>query len=126
MQKVKKMITNSALAVFMGLSFAYGASVVVSQPVQALDCAVLDCTGADSKDGIFNMLKWVLNILTGLVGIAAVGGVIWAGVLYTSAGDKADQVKKAKTIIIDVVIGIIAYGLMFVALNWIVPGGVLG
>lgn len=129
MQKVKKIITNSVLAAFMGLSFAYSGAAVVSQPVHALDsldCAVLDCSGADSKDGIFNMLKWVLTILTGLVGIAAVGGVIWAGVLYTSAGDKADQVKKAKTIIVDVIIGIAAYGLMFIALNWIVPGGAIG
>lgn len=115
MQKVK-IITNSVLAAFMGLSFAYSGAAVVSQPVHALDCAVLDCSGADSKDGIFNMLKWVLTILTGLVGIAAVGGVIWAGVLYTSAEKtKAGSSKKAKTIIVDVIIGIAAYGLMFIA-----------
>ena len=126
MQNVKKIITNSVLAAFMGLSFAYSGAAVVSQPVHALDCAVLDCSGADKEDGIMNLLKWVLTILTGLVGIAAVGGVIWAGILYTSAGDKADQVKKAKTIIVDVIIGIAAYGLMFIALNWIVPGGVIG
>lgn len=94
----------------MGLTVAAGGIVAASQPVQALECAVLDCSGADKEDGIMNLLKWVLRILTGLVGIAAVGGVIWAGILYTSAGDKADQVKKAKTIIIDVVIGIVAYG----------------
>lgn len=117
---------HSVLAAFMGLTVAAGGIVAVSQPVQALECAVLDCSGADKEDGIMNLLKWVLRILTGLVGIAAVGGVIWAGILYTSAGDKADQVKKAKTIIIDVVIGIVAYGLMFLALNWLVPGGVLG
>ena len=68
----------------------------------------------------------MLRILTALVGIAAVGGLIWAGILYTSASDDAAQVKASKTIIIDVIIGLVAYGLMFVALNWIIPGGVLG
>jgi hypothetical protein len=60
------------------------------------------------------------------VGVAAVGGVIWAGIMYATAGDHADQVKKAKQVIVDVAIGIVAYGLMFIALNWIIPGGVFG
>jgi hypothetical protein len=135
MQKLKKLLTNSALAAFMGLTFATGGVALLSQPVAALDCAILDCKSKDNPNGkidadsdtaIFDILKWVLAIMTGLVGVAAVGWVIWAGILYTSAGDKADQVKKAKTIIIDVIIGIIAYGLMFIALNWIVPGGIIG
>lgn len=144
MQKVKRMLTKYALGVFAGLAITTGGVMLVSSPVWAgepaptdtqqqaapnpvtVDCAILDCTGADSAtgDGIFNMLTWVLNILTGVVGIAAVGGVIWAGMLYMSAGDKTDQVKKAKTIIVDVVIGVLAYALMYVFLNWIIPGGV--
>lgn len=110
-----------------------GGAAVASQPAYALDCSILPksiCNNADNKDennsGIMLILKWVLTIMTGLVGVAAVGGVIYAGILYTSASDDAAQVKKAKQIIIDVVIGIVAYGLMFIVLNWIIPGGVFG
>lgn len=126
MQKVKKLIKNTVIASFVGIMVAGGGAAVMAQPAQALDCAILDCSKADSKDGVYELLKWVLRIMTALVGVAAVGGVIWAGIMYMTAGDKTDQVKKAKTIIIDVVIGIIAYGLMFVFLNWLVPGGVFG
>jgi hypothetical protein len=70
------------------------------------------------------MLRIVLQIMTAGVGVAAVGGIVYAAVLYTSAGDAADQVKKAKTIITDVVIGLVAYALMFLLLNWLIPGGV--
>lgn len=106
--------------------------------VSALDCAILpqDICGAaeappaggtDVKPtGIFLFLRWVLTILTAVVGIAAIGTIIWAGILYSSAGDDSGQVAKAKTLIRDVIIGIVAYGLMIVGLNWLVPGGIIG
>ena len=74
--------------------------------------------------GIFELLRWVLRIMTVLVGVGAVGGIVWAGILYGSAGDNTAQTKKAKTIITDTVIGIIAYGLMVIFIQWLVPGGV--
>lgn len=133
MQKLKKSFAQIiAMTVFVAAG-AGGGAIAISQPAYAVDCSILPksiCDNADNKDqnngSIILILKWVLTIMTGLVGIAAVGGVIWAGIMYTSAGEKADQVKKAKEVIINVVIGLVAYGLMFIALNWIIPGGVLG
>lgn len=78
------------------------------------------------KTGIFLLLIWVLNILTAGVGVAAVGALIYAGVLYASAGGGTEQIVKSKKIITDVVIGIVAYALMFLVINWLVPGGVIG
>ena len=81
---------------------------------------------SESGDGgvIFGLLKWVLRIMTAGVGIAAVGGVAWGALLYTTAESKPEQTKKAISIITNVVIGIAAYALMFVFLNYLVPGGV--
>lgn len=98
----------------------------------ALECSVLPskiCNKAKdggTNGGVFALLVWVLVIMTALVGFAAVGGLIWAGILYASASANAEQVKRAKTIIRDVIIGLVAYGLMFVVLNWLIPGGVIG
>lgn len=90
-------------------------------------CDSAKSDGSDTKkSGIFALLKWVLNILTAVVGIAAVGTLVYAGIMYSSAGDDNGMVSKAKTIIRDTVIGIVAYGLMVILLNWIVPGGVFG
>lgn len=64
--------------------------------------------------------------MTGAVGIAAVGALIYAGVLYSSSSGESAQVGKAKTIIKDTTIGLVAYGFMFIILNWLIPGGIFG
>lgn len=83
------------------------------------------CKGEGGKSTIFNLLTWVLRILTAGVGIAAVGGIGYGALLYTTAEGKPDQTKKAISIITNVVIGIAAYALMAVVLNFLIPGGIL-
>ncbi|MBC7764470.1 hypothetical protein H7Y29_02020 [Microbacteriaceae bacterium] len=115
-----------------------GASTMIAQPAyaaDALNCAILPqniCDAAKTggtdtkKTAVFILLIWVLNILTAGVGIAAVGALIYAGILYASAGGGSEQIVKSKKIITDTVIGIITYALMFLVINWLVPGGVIG
>lgn len=134
MQKLYKRVVMSLMFLVMGsLTIAYSPfnnSVLAANGT--LECAVLPsniCSKAKeggSEGGVFALLVWVLVIMTALVGFAAVGGLIWAGILYASASANAEQVKRAKTIIRDVIIGLVAYGLMFVVLNWLIPGGVIG
>jgi hypothetical protein len=73
--------------------------------------------------GVWGLLLMVINILTAGVGIVAVAGIIYGSVMYTSAGGNPENVKKARGIITNVVIGIIAYAFMFTILNFITPGG---
>ena len=90
-------------------------------------CSTSSSTSTDPQQtGIFMILKWVLQLLSVGIGIAAVGTLVYAGILYSSAGGGQEQVTKAKKLITDTVIGIIAYALMFLALNWLIPGGVIG
>ena len=104
----------------------------------AVDCAILPqalCDAASQKPGtsgsgventgIFKLLEFILTIMTALVGIAAVGALVYAGVLYSSAGGTNEQVAKSKKLITDTVIGLVVYALMFFALNWLIPGGIL-
>ena len=74
---------------------------------------------------IEDILNMILVVVTTGVGIAAVGSIVFAGILYITARDNAVQVSKAKTMIMNTVIGIIAYILMWAFLEWIIPGGVL-
>lgn len=84
-----------------------------------------DSSGTDlENNGVWALLVIVLNILTAGVGIFAVAGIVYGAVLYTTAEDKADQVKKATDIITNVVIGLVAFALMWAGLNFIVPGGI--
>ncbi len=133
---MKHSIRIAVASLALTVSAGFGALVFAPAPqANALTCAILPksiCDAADnksadtSKSGIFLLLTWVINILTAIIGIAAIGAIVYAGILYSSAGDDSGMVTKAKTIIRDTIIGIVAYGLMFLILNWLVPGGVIG
>ena len=106
---------------------------LASPTAQAAKCAgvntsIISCKDGDNKkvedSGVWALLLLTLNIMTAGIGILAVGGIVYGSVLYTSAGDKAEQTKKAIGIITNVVIGIIAYGLMYLVLNFLIPGGI--
>jgi hypothetical protein len=80
-------------------------------------------TGTTKDTGIWGVLLLAINILTAGVGVAAIGGVVYGAILYTSAGGSQEQVKKAMGVITNVVIGVVAYALMFSLLNFLIPGG---
>lgn len=75
--------------------------------------------------GIAEILNLILNVLTAGVGIAATISIAVAGFMYSTAGSNSTQVSKAKTMILNTVVGIIAYLLVWALLQWLVPGGVL-
>lgn len=85
-----------------------------------------DQTGAGGIEdtGVWGILLLAINILTAGIGIAAVGGIVYGAILYTSAGGSQEQTKKAMGIITNVVIGVIAYALMYAGLNFLIPGGI--
>jgi len=94
-----------------------------------VDTAILSCGGSEKADkvedtGIWAILLLVLNLMTGLVGLAAVGGIVYASILYTTAQDNSGQVTKAKETIFNVVLGIVLFALMYSFLQFIIPGGV--
>lgn len=103
-----------------------------TQNCNGVSTAIVECGGSkdDNSNGnvrdnaIWKLLILVLNIMLAGVGVLAVAGVVWAGFLYVTAADSAEQVKKAKGIISNVVIGLITFGLMYSGLNWLIPGGV--
>ena len=120
---MKQKLTTCLIA----LTSAVGALLLFSRSVYALDCAVLPseiCSKAEDSEAIFALLNFFLTILVVLVGIVAIGMFIWAGVLYASGDANSNRVAQAKTIMTNTTIGIIAFGLMYLALNWIIPGGI--
>jgi hypothetical protein len=76
------------------------------------------------SSGVMDILKLAIRILTGLVGAAAIAALVYAGILYSSAGDNTQQISSAKEMIRNTIIGIISFALMFFALQWLIPGGV--
>lgn len=110
-------------------------TVGVSSPAFAEDTcggvqtAIIHCDETGGKgtgveeSGAWGVLLIAINILTAGIGLAAVGGIIYGAILYTSAGGSQEQVKKAMEVFTNVVIGVVAYALMFAGLNFLIPGG---
>jgi hypothetical protein len=74
-------------------------------------------------NGIWGILLVAINILTAGIGVVAIGGIVYASIMYTTAGGNAEQTKKAMGIITNIVIGVLAFALMFALLNFLIPGG---
>lgn len=99
--------------------------VMFSWPIFADDKEEVDTAILPSDSSITSLLNMILLILTAGVGIAAVISFVVAGLMYSSAAGNADQVKKAKNMILNTIIGLGAYALMWAFIQWLIPGGVL-
>lgn len=96
---------------------------IINTTVTNNKCSDGSTPSAIDNNGVWGILKLAINIMTTGVGILAVGGIVYGSILYTSAGGSSDQTKKAIGIITNVVIGLIAYALMYAVTNFLVPGG---
>lgn len=105
-----------------------------TSPAEAANCgthtAIIDCPGVNNnttditKSGLWAILLIGINVLTALVGVAALAGIIYGAVLYTTSAGDQGKAEKAIEVFRNVVIGIVTYILMYVGLNFIIPGGV--
>lgn len=123
----------------LGLLLVFGVTFVAPAALVSADCgdgvktSIINCTPTDkdgdgktdaNETGIWEILILVINILTAGVGVLALAGIVYGAVLYTSAGGNSEQVKKAKGVFMNVVIGVVAFAAMWALLNFLVPGGV--
>ena len=77
-------------------------------------------------EGIFSVLNIVLTVMTYGVGILATVGIVSAGYQYLTAKDDVSQMQKAKSRIFQVVIGLVLYALLWLILEFLLPGGLFG
>ncbi|MDR0887291.1 MAG: pilin [Candidatus Nomurabacteria bacterium] len=79
----------------------------------------------DPRGGVWGILNLILHILTWGVGIIAVLGFVIAAIIYTTAGGDESKTKLAKTMMFNIVIGLILYVLLHAFINFILPGDVM-
>lgn len=72
---------------------------------------------------IKELLFLILKILVYGLGAAATVGVVVAGIQYMTARDNESQVAAAKTRLLNIVIGLVAWAVMWAVMNWLIPGG---
>lgn len=75
--------------------------------------------------GIVRYILFFTNILSALVGIVVVAVIIVAGIQYTTSAGDPQAAAAAKKRISNAILALIAFGLTYAFLQWVVPGGVL-
>ena len=78
------------------------------------------CTNRDSS-GIQSIVSLIITILTGGVVVAGTIGLIICGVMWMTARDNENQVATAKKRMMEIVIGIVAWVLIYALANLFIP-----
>jgi len=131
--KIKQTLILAAIFIGIGAIFTSpiaSAETCVKDPKDntTFSTSVLPCGGTNNgtveDSGIWGLLILAVNILSAGVVIAAIGGVVYGSIMYTTSGGSVEQTKKARAIIANTIVGIVLYVAMWAFLNYIVPGGV--
>ncbi|MBI4121962.1 MAG: hypothetical protein HY461_01385 [Parcubacteria group bacterium] len=77
-------------------------------------------SGLESDQSPETIVGSVINVIIGILGIVAVGLIIYAGSLWITAAGNEEKVTQAKTLIKQVVVGIIIVGMAYAITAFIV------
>lgn len=80
-----------------------------------ISCSCDDGGGSSVTD----ILNLVVDILTIGIGILGVIGITIVGIQYLTAGGSEEKTRKAKRRMFEIIIGLVAYALIYAALNWL-------
>ena len=120
MKKLLTIIFAGLMGGFMLLAPAMNSAPVFAEE-KCYDGAILDVCDDGKGSGISDVLKMVVRIMTVGIGILAIIGITVAGVQYLTAGDKEEQVRKSKRRIVEIIIGIAVFALLYAILSWLLP-----
>lgn len=118
------MILTGAGILTLASTAVYADNCVETSIIQTEDGKF--CDDSNNGDGIYRILNIVVNVLTMGVGVLGTLGIIIAGIQYMTASGNEQQMAKAKKRIIEVALGLIVFGVMWVVLQFLIPGGVFG
>lgn len=112
----------------MGISFCttpvFAACTQEQLDNGCVNTSVLDdgCSCDDGKgSGISDVLTLVVDIMTMGVGILGLIGITVVGIQYLTAGGDVAKTKKAKRRMFEIVIGLVAYVILYAVLTWLLP-----
>lgn len=106
-------------------AFAEGAPCTCSDGSSGhkVEASILtDICDCGNGEGVKEILKIVVNIMSAGIGILAIVGISVSGIQYLTAGGSEDKTRKAKRRILEIVIGLAAYVLIYVLLYFLLPG----
>lgn len=73
--------------------------------------------------GVFMIVNLIVDILSIGVGVLAAIGITVVGIKYLTARDSEEQTRKAKRRMLEIVIGLAIYAVLYAGLQFLLPGG---
>lgn len=93
---------------------------------QIVETTLLGNLKDDGKGcGVYTILNLVIDVFSMGVGILGVIGISVVGLQYLTAKDNEQQATKAKRRMVEIIIGLVAYAVLYVGLQWLLPGAKL-
>lgn len=123
MNRLKYVLTALAVVALLG-SVLFGRNEVFANCAGA-ETTIIDCGDGDAADGIGDILRLVLSVLTFGAGALGVVGVTIVGIMYMTARDNTEQTAKAKKRLLEIAVAMIFLAGAGAITNWLVPGGIL-
>ncbi|MBO4812604.1 hypothetical protein J5491_00410 [Candidatus Saccharibacteria bacterium] len=81
-----------------------------------------NCSCDDGKgSSVTDQLNLVVDIMTIGIGILGVIGITIVGIQYLTAGGSEEKTRKAKRRMFEIVIGLVAYVVLFAFIKWLIP-----
>ena len=124
-----KKILLSLIAIFMGgmmvASPAFAACSEAQLKQGCVSTAILSggCScDSGNGDSVTNILQLVIDIMTIGIGILGVIGITVVGIQYLTAGGSEEKTRKAKRRLFEIIIGLVAYVLIYAILRWLGVG----
>lgn len=103
-------------------SFLQSSKIFAASTCDCVDTLMFGKICSDgSGNGIFMVLALAIQILTIGIGVLATIGIVFFGIQFLTSSDDPIKVKKAKSRILNIVIGLVAYALIFSVLNFLLP-----
>lgn len=125
---MKKAIVSFIVCIMAIVSVPTSAFALCSQEQLDKGCVSTNILGEDgckcdeNGESINDMLNLVVDILSIGVGIVGVIGISIVGIQYlTASGDEA-KLTKSKRRMLEIIIGLVVYVLLYAILRWLLPG----
>lgn len=129
MKRLINMATVIIVGVFMTVSpilagsFAFAAEETDGKGSSCAQTAILNDINCDNGRGssIVDIIGAVIDIMTVLIGILGAIGIAVTGIQYLTAGGSEEKTRKAKRRLFEIVIGLVAYVVMYALLKFLLP-----
>lgn len=122
--KYRKVIAVLVPVLVLVLAFCTTINVFAEDSSSIVETTFFGNLKDDGKGcGVYTILNLVIDILSMGVGILGVIGVIVVGIQYLTAGGNEQQTTKSKRRMAEIVIGLVAFAVLYAFTQWLLPGG---